>query len=409
METALLLAAATGLLTALGSLESWLHRRNLRRIPIRVHVNGTRGKSSVTRLIAAGLRAGGVRTCAKTTGTLARMIFPDGSERPVFRRYRANVIEQVRIVRRAVAERAEALVLECMAVQPLLQSLCELRIVQSTHGVITNARPDHLDVMGPTPRDVALALAGTTPCHGKLFTAEQVYHDVFATACRDRHSTLIRVADEEIDAIGWDEMGRFSYIEHPENVALALRVCADLGIDRAVALRGMWAAQPDPGVMTMHHVCQRGRDILFVNGFAANDPQSTENNWNLAVRLAPEVERRIAVFNCRADRVDRSLQLAEMCASWNTADHYLVIGSGTAAFARRALALGLSPLRLTIADQHSADDVFDEIVALAGRSALVVGMGNIAGVGMELLERFRRCRPPLDPRPSRAAALQEAA
>jgi len=65
--------------------EGLTHRRRLRRIPIRIHVNGTRGKSSVSRLIAAGLRAGGIRTCCKTTGTLPRMILPDGSEYPVFR------------------------------------------------------------------------------------------------------------------------------------------------------------------------------------------------------------------------------------------------------------------------------------------------------------------------------------
>ena len=34
-----------------------------------VHVNGTRGKSTVCRLIDAGLRAGGVRVFCKTTGT----------------------------------------------------------------------------------------------------------------------------------------------------------------------------------------------------------------------------------------------------------------------------------------------------------------------------------------------------
>ncbi len=85
MDGTLLLAAGAAFLTSLGYLESWAHRRALNRIPIRIHVNGTRGKSSVTRLIAAGLRAGGIRTCAKTTGTLPRMIMPDGTEYPVFR------------------------------------------------------------------------------------------------------------------------------------------------------------------------------------------------------------------------------------------------------------------------------------------------------------------------------------
>ncbi|HAG61481.1 MAG TPA: poly-gamma-glutamate synthase PgsB, partial [Coxiellaceae bacterium] len=142
-------------------LEQRRHLRYLRSIPTRIHVNGTRGKSSVSRLIAAGLRAGGVRTCAKTTGTLAQFIDPKGKEEPIYRIGHTNVIEQLRIIRKSAELNAEALVIECMAVQPLLQSLCECKIVQSTHGVLCNARPDHLDVMGPTEKDVALALAGT--------------------------------------------------------------------------------------------------------------------------------------------------------------------------------------------------------------------------------------------------------
>jgi hypothetical protein len=40
-------------------------------IPVRIHVNGIRGKSSVTRLIAAALREAGIRTVAKTTARRA--------------------------------------------------------------------------------------------------------------------------------------------------------------------------------------------------------------------------------------------------------------------------------------------------------------------------------------------------
>ena len=44
---------------AAGIFESRKHQANLKKISVRIHVNGTRGKSSVTRLIAAGLNAGG--------------------------------------------------------------------------------------------------------------------------------------------------------------------------------------------------------------------------------------------------------------------------------------------------------------------------------------------------------------
>ena len=66
------LALTTCGLVGLGGLEVAPHRRHLKAIPVRIHVNGTRGKSSVTRLIAAGLRQAGMIACAKTTGTLPR-------------------------------------------------------------------------------------------------------------------------------------------------------------------------------------------------------------------------------------------------------------------------------------------------------------------------------------------------
>lgn len=106
----------------------WEYRRHLRKvksIPIRIHVNGTRGKSSVTRLIAAGLRAGGIRTIAKTTGTMPRVIMPDGREAAVIRLMGANIIEQKYIFREAEKHDVQAIVIECMAVNPVFQWITE--------------------------------------------------------------------------------------------------------------------------------------------------------------------------------------------------------------------------------------------------------------------------------------------
>lgn len=389
MDGTLLLAGASVALSALGMLESRLHRRRLNQIPIRVHVNGTRGKSSVTRLIAAGLRAGGIRTCAKTTGTLPRMIFPDGSEYPVYRPSRSNIIEQLRVVKAAAAARAEALVIECMALYPHLQSVSELQIVRATHGVITNARADHLDVMGPTARDVAQALAGTVPVDGKLFTAEQQYSDVFDHATRDRNASLHTIGDDHVAMVTWDELAGFGYIEHPDNVALALAVCEDLGVDRRTALEGMWSAPPDTGVLKVYSVHEGGKDLTFVNGFAANDPESTGKNWNMVVDRFGSVEKRIALFNCRADRAERSVQLADACRQWKPADQYVLTGTATDVFAKRALARGLHPRQLIRAEQLAPGQVIDLVERHTDRSAMIMGMGNIASPGIEIVDYFR--------------------
>jgi poly-gamma-glutamate synthase PgsB/CapB len=375
-------------LVALGAIEARLHARRLASIPIRIHVNGTRGKSSVVRLVAGALRAHGLSVYAKATGTLPRLIIEDGSEYPVYRPGRANIIEQRRIVAIAARQRADALVLECMALQPRLQALSEQRLVHSTHGVITNVGPDHLDVMGPDERGVALALLGTCPVGGSLYTGDTRYRQEFEHACADRGATLVAVEPRDLEAVSDAEIERFSYVEHRENVALALKLTGALGVPRDVALRGMWEARPDAGALREFELDFFGRRIVFVNGFAANDPRSTERIWRLVLAHHRWAERRILVINCRFDRPDRSRQIGEALASWPAADRYLLVGSGTYVLARTAVSNGIKSPLLTPLEGASPDIVFEEVLAVCGRGALVMGAGNIGGVGLDLVKYF---------------------
>ncbi len=382
-----ILLTACGFLIAMGVLELIVHRKRLARIPIRIHVNGTRGKTSVTRLIAAGLREAGVRCVAKTTGTVPRFILPNGREVPVYRPGGPNVIEQKQAVTMAAAQRAEALVVECMALQPHLQWLSESKLVRATHGVITNARPDHLDVMGPTEDDVARALAGTVPCDGVFLTAERKHREFFQQVAEERGSRF-HAAEDISHSLTPEDIAAFPYFEHQDNIELALAVCEELGIESETALRGMWRAKPDPGAMTEAKVEFFGRHVVFVNGFAANDPISTRYIWEQSLRRHRDLKRRIAVFNCRSDRTDRSEQLAESYAGWTQADEVVLLGTGQYIFARAAVKSGLDPTRLVFVDQTHPADIFEILLGLSESSALVMGLGNIAGPGLALAEYF---------------------
>jgi len=383
----LIILTTFGLLALLGVTEFILHRKRLAKIPIRIHVNGTRGKTSVTRLIAAGLREAGIRCVAKTTGTVPRFILPNGREVPVYRPGGANIIEQKQAVTMAAAQRAEALVVECMALQPQLQWLSEAKLIRATHGVITNARPDHLDVMGPTEEDVARALAATVPSDGVFLTAEKKHRSFLQQVAEDRRSRF-RAAQDLTRPITNFDMQAFPYLEHEENVQLALAVCEELGVDAETALRGMWRAKPDPGAMIEASIEFFGRRLVFVNGFAANDPISTKYIWEQSLERHRDLKRRIAVFNCRADRADRSEQLAESYAHWVQADEVVLLGTGQYIFARAAVKSGLDPTRLVFVDRSHPADIFEILLGLAESSALVMGLGNIAGPGLALAEYF---------------------
>ena len=373
-------------LAAYGVLEVRRHERNLARIPVRVHVNGTRGKSSVTRLIAGGLRAGGRRTFAKTTGTLARMIHPDGREVDVYRVGHPNIIEQTRIVQRAIESDADTLVIECMAVSPELQPVAELRLIKSTVGVITNVRADHLDVMGPTVDDVAEALGQSLPLGGHAFTAERQRAPILERIARARGTTL--AITDEAD-VGRADLDGFSYIEHAENVALALAVCAHLGVDRATALRGMHLAAPDPGVLRRYTVRSGEKEVEFVNAFAANDPDSTLLIWQrLGLARREPGRTRIVLANCRPDRIQRSGQIAELIARRLDADVAVLTGEGTALIAFQAVQLGLDREKIRDLGGSGAERVYEHVLDLVQHRGVVVGIGNIVGLGEEIVLHF---------------------
>ncbi len=138
---------------------AWRHRRALRDIPVRIHVAGTRGKSTTTRLIAAALRAGGRRVVAKTTGSEPRLILPDGRDEIWPRRGPATIREQVGVVRRAAQLGADTIVVECMAIRPEFVFASEHHLIEATTAVITNTRADHLEDIGESTEASAQALA----------------------------------------------------------------------------------------------------------------------------------------------------------------------------------------------------------------------------------------------------------
>ncbi len=383
------------LLTALGMWEMGRHVLHRRRIPVRVHVNGSRGKSSVARLIAAGLRAGGYKVVGKTTGSTASVIHTDGSETPIRRRGGPNIKEQLQVIRRATREGCQALVLECMAVRPDLQKVCEHSIVRATHGVITNVRPDHLEVMGPTMDDVATSLAGTVPRKAHLFTAEDHYGDFLAQRAKRAGS---RFSLATAAGVATEEMAGFGYVEFPENVSLALDVCTSIGVPREKALQAMYKVTPDVGALTRWRVTSAHADhpgtMTFINGFAANDPESYLRVWR-RLELAENSERVLILMNIRGDRQRRSKDLAPLMGKELKADGYILIGEETGLFRDMIRRSGVPSQ--AIHDWHglSAENLWLRLCELGQGQAIVFGMGNIAGIGNRLLDHLRDRR--LDP------------
>jgi poly-gamma-glutamate synthase PgsB/CapB len=357
------------------------HENNLRIIPIRIWVNGTRGKSSVTRLIAAGLRAGGKRVIAKTTGTSPRFITNNAIEQPVIRLGMANIKEQMKIVQRAAQEHPDAIVLECMALRPDLQQTESRTIVRPTSVIITNVRPDHLDVMGPTIHDIARAFIEAVPRNCMIFTSEPA---AFKDFVPDIHKKNIELIEATTRPLSETVMKKFSYIEHKENIRVALEVCAHFGIDEQVALEGMYTSNPDPGALQLYSIDLDDKHITFVYAMAANDPESTYRIWQSINKDFPEIN---ILVNCRSDRIDQSFQLAKLINEHLRADHYILTGSGTDVLARKIHETVDSNTILNLGGKKP-DDTVHEISRFVSDNSLLFAIGNTVGYGEEMVKHL---------------------
>lgn len=375
-----------GIIVGYGIVEYRGHQRRVRRIPIRIHVNGSRGKSSVTRLIAAGLRAGGIRTYGKTTGTSPRVIDPHGLEIPIQRIRGASIGEQVKIFRYFDRKKPQAVVIECMAIQPAYQWLSEQQMLHSTIGVITNVRPDHIREMGPGMKQIGKSLSNSLPKNGVAYTSEQKILPKMQEVAEVRNTDLAAVPD---DWVTDEEMKHFNYVEHPENVTLSLEVCKQCGVDRDVALAGMYKVHPDPGAMKLVKVRVENKNFTFINGFAANDPDSTLLIWNQLENQRADADISIILLNSRIDRFPRTIQLVDMIAREITVDCLMIVGGRTAKAKRHAIHEGIAKEKVIDLGEATPEQVFNKCMEIGEQQTLIFGIGNMGGGGGEIVEYFK--------------------
>jgi poly-gamma-glutamate synthase PgsB/CapB len=370
-----------------GMIEQTNHFKRIKKIPIRIHVNGTRGKSTTTRLIAAGLREAGFKVLAKTTGTLPRLILEDGSEVPIKRRGKANIIEQLKIFTEAVKRKVNVLVIECMAVSPELQWVSEHKMVKSTIGVITNVRQDHVEEIGPDLSDMAEALKSTVPWEGILVTAEKEYFSIFNKQA-DQLKTKIIFADP--NCVSGNTLEKFNYMNFKENVSIALQVNKLLGVDEEVALRGILKASPDPGALKIYVLPKGDKMIFFVNAFAANERTSTLLIWeNINKKDYLKNLPVIAIMNSREDRVLRDIQFSHLLDKEIHFSKILLVGPLSKIVERTLLKLKVSPDKIiNLSGKPDIEKILQLVLQFTDNKVLLIGFGNTQGMGQKFIEYF---------------------
>ena len=337
-------------------------RRRLNHV---VQVNGTRGKTAVSRLIQAGLAGGNIRAVAKTTGTLPQIIDADGTQTDIIRRGKPNIKEQAWTVRKAARMNAQVLVAECMAVRPEYQRVSQ-QMLEADVAVITNIRPDHFEEMGHSLDEIARSVCQMLPTGGVVFTTEKNVLPIIQEEAAKRRCTVFSVKTDLDD---------LPNVDFAENEALALSVCEWLGVERSCAIEGIRKRYcRDPFAQ---EECRMGKH-RFVSAFSANDPVSTQK----ALEHARNGEKRlILVMNQREDRPERARQceyFAEQCAP----DEVWLLGAYQKQMKAKLEKKGIRTRCMQIEDAAEAVRGLDE-------PTLLFGMGNLKGDGMAFIRMAR--------------------
>ncbi|MBW4681597.1 MAG: poly-gamma-glutamate synthase PgsB [Microcoleus vaginatus WJT46-NPBG5] len=273
------------------------------KIEWRVHVNGIRGKSTVTRYVTAVFRETGYHTFGKTTGSAARILRPDGQDYDFGRKGYPNVNEQVKMVKDFSRQKAEAAVLECMAVNPVYAKWLEEKVMRSHIGIITNVRYDHPEYMGETLEEIAESLSNTIPENGILITAETEPRllKILKKNAKRKNSLLLVADGQTIDV---SDLAGFSHFAIEENIAIGYEIARLLKIPKNRALKAMQNAVADPGAFSVQFIKFQHYQIAWANLFAVNDRESFVQLSQKLFKQYPE-HQKVVILNNRHDRPAR--------------------------------------------------------------------------------------------------------
>ena len=377
----LLVVIFTALILILGIREIYIHKKRINKIPIRININGIRGKSTITRLIYGILREDNYKVIGKTTGTDARMLYWfDEEEYPVVRKPQGpNIGEQKDILQNVNDNGGEAIVNECMAVNPDYQIIFQNQLLKANIGVIVNVMEDHMETLGPTLDEVAEAFTATIPYNGKLIVMKDDYTDFFKKEADKRNTETIVVDRDEVEE---SLLREFDYIVFPDNVAIAVGVAEAVGANTDTALKGMLNASPDSGAVHIHYYHKNDTKNIFVNAFAANEPQSTKAILQKVIDYKYPFEKKVIILNCRGDRLDRTKLFAENFITEVDYDTLICVGKSTQLVTE---VMKSQPDKKYLNFEGKPFEEVEKAIYAESENALVFCVGNIHGNGKKVV------------------------
>lgn len=368
--------------------ERLLITKKIQSLPLRICVTGTRGKSSVSRLITSLLKEAGFTVLSRTTGSKPVITFPDGEEQEILRKGSPSILEGKRILKLGVELNVNALVTELMSIHPECSSVESRQMFNPHILVITNVRLDHLSQMGSTRQEIARCFTSAFPENGTVFVPQEEFFPVFQKAAGGMNARVVQVSrDSHLKYL--KQKDRMLPFEFEENIRLVFAVAEFLNIDKDAVLRSLKRVKPDFGSFQIwtKDVGTQLQHWHLLSCFAANDPDSTRRILSrLVEKNFLKGKEVLGLLNLRRDRGDRTVQWLE---SFNTNTfpefrRIFLIGEHAHAFKKRLKRS--AEMDAFILKSRAPQRIMEEVSKDTKGEAVCVGMGNMGGAGRELVE-----------------------
>ncbi|MDO5564644.1 MAG: poly-gamma-glutamate synthase PgsB [Eubacteriales bacterium] len=350
-------------------LEFKLNKYYRKKINLVIHVNGIRGKSSVTRLLYAIFKGNGYNAFAKTTGTLPMYIDTKSNEILIKRSGRANIKEQLKVLKKASEEKAEVLICECMAINPLLQKISNDKIIMPNASVITNVRMDHMDEMGDTLQKIANSLCNVISKDSVVFTSEKEQLNQINEYAKKYNSICIlnKEYEENIDD------------DFKENINLVLTIGEYYNLDIKKSIYGIKKYYiKDPFSLSIYKL---KNGSIFINGFSINDLYSIKSNYYY-LQNKYQFEDVILLINNRFDRPLRTMQMIQFIIEMKM--QYIWITGDNKNFIKRKILKGLHVKEIKFF--NNSNEIYNN---MKNNKKTIFAFGNIHNQGFELVKLIK--------------------
>ncbi|MBN2010861.1 hypothetical protein JW960_16050 [candidate division KSB1 bacterium] len=373
----IILLISTMLLFA-GLLEHQRHQQRLKKIPIRIHINGTRGKSLLTRMIVDLFRYEGWAAAAKVTGEQPQF-YSSQTGWAMWRRIApARIKENLRFVKTAYLHHPKAIVVENMALAPENQYAAETHMIQSTVSIVTNIREDHLEVMGADRTRVGETLSRCIPQNGTLLIPEAELLPTIKKQANESENTIITVPVSNQKNLRTLNVFDSSFALL-EQIKEHFHISTE-SFDKTVT---DWQRQLQP-----HHFLlplpNTNSQQFLVNLFTCNDVQSAReliHSLQQSETIHPPYD---IILTCRGDRPLRTIAFLE----WLGSSEYiyrLVLAGTVPKLAVRRIIHSSPPLKNAVSFSRRMNP-HRILSSLQHGTTYVLGLGNYVNTGERILD-----------------------